>query len=149
VREYATILRNTTMKLATLFCRSLIPLFVAQADGFSSTTSDARHTMVLQQQATNDEDILFERRHFLSHAFVSCIATLAAGPAVAADDKGTMTMQAPRNRKIGGLALKIRAVTNVMVRNNCADSHICDVTAAYYVLFIFSSLWFRTNCNEI
>lgn len=71
----------------------------------------------------DDDSVDADRRRFLAHlsgaVFLSGVALLEKQqPAFAAADE-KMTMQAPKNRKIGGLALKLRAVTNVMVREIC------------------------------
>ena len=66
------------------------------------------------------------RRRFISQsaAFLSCLV-VSADPARAAGITSDDKMTTPKNRKIGGLALKIRAVTNVMV------CRICVLTLLY------------------
>jgi len=59
-----------------------------------------------------------DRRKFLAQSSTAILVALAGGrpqSATAANDD--MMMTPPRNRKIGGLALKLRAVTHVMVRD--------------------------------
>jgi len=71
----------------------------------------------------DDNNVQDDRRKFLTKSAAGCILVLEglmggrpdAALAAVAEDK-TMTMQAPRNRKVGGLALKLRAMTNVMVK---------------------------------
>lgn len=103
-----------------------------------------RQSTALRQQAMEP---FSERRRLLSHAFVATgLATLgaaSAGPAAAAagapvlaakednnntkgSSAGSSNMQQPRNKQVGGLALKIRAVTRIMVRRKNAMN--CSTT---------------------
>ena len=94
----------------------------------------SRRWMTEVGHAGDREPQAVRRRSFLAQSTALVLSTaisqLSAEPACAAsgttsDDKMTI----PKNRKIGGLALKIRAVTNVMV---CYNLHCC---------------WIRTYCT--
>lgn len=117
-----------------IFC-----LFLARVEGFSSAKSDARLVTALHQQ----NDHVSIRRNFLSHVFVAGLATLGARPVFAAANGDKMGVQPPRNKKIGGLALKIRAVTRVMVRstgNNMNESLATAQVSDKSLLKIWSRL---------
>ena len=63
-------------------------------------------------------DTTSDRRKFLTQSSAAILLAVAGGrpqSGTAANDD--MMMTPPRNRKIGGLALKLRAVTHVMVRD--------------------------------
>lgn len=101
------------MKLA-IMC--LLAVFLATSEGFASQPVNARISVALHHQTTNAEVQASERRRFLLHTFSVGLATLSESAFAAEAGSKGLTTQAPRNRKISGLALKIRAVTHVMVR---------------------------------
>jgi len=120
-----------------------------------------RRCGTLHDNVNDNGETTSDRRKFLAQSSTAILVALAGGrpqSATAANDD--MMMTPPRNRKIGGLALKLRAVTHVMVRDQSRQPlvRLCLLRFEFSLSLTVSSwLMFhdtttpptRTSCSAI